>query len=69
MVYNGSAQAYTDKDTNLLPYSKYEYMVTAVNNVGKVNSLWKSIATKEAPPDSIPAPSIQVCKNKSILNT
>ncbi|XP_053408878.1 usherin-like [Mercenaria mercenaria] len=59
LVYNGSQQTYTDRGTELLPYTKYEYMVTAVNTVGKVNSLWKSVMTKEAPPDTVPAPAIE----------
>lgn len=60
LVYNGSAERYTDRDSELLPFSEYEYSVAAVNTVGKVNSLWAAVNTKEAAPDSVPAPSILV---------
>ena len=59
-MYNGSALQYTDKDSNLLPFSDYQYSVTALNNVGKVSSLWEVVTTKEGPPDSVPAPAINV---------
>ena len=65
LVYNGSQQTYTDRSSDLLPYTKYEYMVTAVNTVGKVNSLWKSIMTKEAAPITVPAPTIMVSNRTS----
>lgn len=60
LVYNGSSESNTDRDSELLPYKKYQYSVTAVNNVGKVDSLWAEIDTKEAPPESVPAPNILV---------
>ena len=65
LVYNGSALRYTDKDSNLLPYTDYQYSVTALNNVGKVSSLWEVVSTKEAPPDSVPAPAINVSNHTS----
>jgi len=61
LVYNGSADSYTDRDNELLPFTKYEFSVTAVNSVGKVDSLWTEIDTKEAPPENVAAPNILVC--------
>ena len=60
LVYNGSALEYTDKDSNLLPFTDYQYSVTALNRIGKVSSLWELVTTKEAPPDTVPAPAIEV---------
>lgn len=69
LVYNGSSESYTDRDSELLPFTKYEYSVTALNNVGKVNSLWAEIDTKEAPPASVPAPNILVCSITGIIQS
>ena len=60
MVYNGSGMEYTDRDSNLLPFTDYQYSVTVLNHVGKVSSLWELVTTKESPPDSVPAPAIEV---------
>ena len=67
LVYNGTALRYTDKDSNLLAFTDYQYSVTVRNNVGKVSSLWELVTTKEAPPDSVPAPAVNVSITSILL--
>ncbi|KAH3846702.1 hypothetical protein DPMN_089004 [Dreissena polymorpha] len=57
-IYNGSSRSYTDRASDLLPYTTYEYSVTAANVVGRVSSLWSRVVTKEAPPDNVLPPNI-----------
>ncbi|XP_052767673.1 usherin-like isoform X2 [Mya arenaria] len=66
MVYNGSSRSFTDRSSDLLPFTLYEYSVMGVNGVGKVSSLWSQVTTKEAPPDTVPAPLILETKPSSV---
>ena len=60
LVYSGTQVSHVDDDTALRPYTRYEYMVTAVNSQGKADSEWRRIRTKEAPPENVPPPTITV---------
>lgn len=45
-------------DTQLQPYTTYEYRVSAGNNAGQVFSRWIAATTLEGVPENIPAPTI-----------
>ena len=60
MIYSGLAEQYNDRDSELQPYTEYEYMVMAVNSEGLVGSSWERIRTREAPPEDVPAPTVKV---------
>lgn len=67
-VYNGTRLRYTDEDQKLLPYTDYQYRVMAANRVGKTNSLWQLVKTKEGPPDHVLPPKISVSFSKYLLS-
>ncbi|XP_053315134.1 usherin [Spea bombifrons] len=54
LVYNGSSTSF--KDVNVLPFTKYEYQVWAVNSAGKTPSPWVYCQTGPAAPEGVPAP-------------
>ena len=59
-VYNGTRLRYSDYDDRVRPYTEYQYMVSAVNSVGKADGPWASVFTKEAPPSGLQPPDIKV---------
>ena len=66
MIYSGMAEQYQDRDSELQPYTEYEYMVMAFNSEGLVSSEWERTRTKEAPPFGVPVPIIKVCYDMQI---
>ncbi|KAL5008917.1 hypothetical protein ScPMuIL_014498, partial [Solemya velum] len=66
MVYNGSSQQYTDKDMTVEPNSNYEYRVSSVNKAGRGTSTWSSVRTKQAPPDTVPPPTVNSTTSSTI---
>ena len=63
IVYNGPLLEYLDEDEDLLPYTDYQYMVTAANTEGQVVSLWGKVTTSEAAPDEMSTPTVKVRKH------
>ncbi|XP_077013931.1 usherin [Tamandua tetradactyla] len=54
LTYNGSSSSFMDSE--LLPYTEYEYQVWAVNSAGKAPSNWTWCKTGPAPPEGLRAP-------------
>ncbi|KAK7153113.1 hypothetical protein R3I93_011118 [Phoxinus phoxinus] len=58
---------FIDASDALLPFSEYEYRVTAVNSKGSVSSSWTSVRTLEAEPQGLDAPSAHPASAYSLL--
>lgn len=56
LIYSGADLEFIDLDSELLPYTVYEYMITAYNSVGHVTSMWANQRTLPAPPLQVPQP-------------
>lgn len=56
-----------DASDSLLPFSEYEYRVTAVNSKGSISSSWTSGRTLEAEPQGLDAPSAHPASAYSLL--
>ncbi|ELW55473.1 Usherin [Tupaia chinensis] len=54
LTYNGSSSSFMDSE--LLPFTEYEYQVWAVNSAGKAPSNWTWCRTGPAPPEGLHAP-------------
>ena len=60
-VYNGTKTEAIDKASNeLLPFSLYEYKVTAINSIGSVSTPWKygRAFTEQSTPEGVRLPEI-----------
>ncbi|XP_048585709.1 usherin isoform X2 [Nematostella vectensis] len=55
---NTNASQYQYLDTNLSPYTRYQYKVRALNKGGQVDSDWITVDTKEAPPGGVATPTV-----------
>ncbi|XP_077967518.1 usherin-like isoform X1 [Styela clava] len=65
IVYNGTERSFSD--SNLTPYTKYQYKVSAHNAAGDVTSDWSSLTrTGEAIPAQMPAPTFGRITERSI---
>lgn len=58
---------FIDASDSLLPFSEYEYRVTAVNSKGSISSSWTSVRTLEAEPQGLDAPSAHPASAYSLL--
>ncbi|XP_016124971.1 usherin [Sinocyclocheilus grahami] len=58
---------FTDASDSLLPFSEYEYRVTADNSKGSAFSSWTSVRTLEAEPQGMDAPSARPASAYSLL--
>ncbi|RXN19458.1 usherin [Labeo rohita] len=58
---------FIDASDSLLPFSEYEYRVTAVNSKGSTFSSWTSVRTLEAEPQDMDAPSAHPASAYSLL--
>ena len=47
------AQTYSYTDTNLMPFTEYQYSVVASNSQGSTQSPWQSAFTSQAPPAGV----------------
>ncbi|KAM9316854.1 usherin [Gastrophryne carolinensis] len=65
-VWSGGALEYTDISDELLPYTSYEYCVTAQNSVGTVKSPWTLVCTLEASPENMLPPSAKATSAYSV---
>ncbi|XP_058131204.1 usherin [Dasypus novemcinctus] len=54
LTYNGSSSSFMDSE--LLPFTEYEYQVWAVNSAGKAPSSWMWCRTGPVPPEGLSAP-------------
>ncbi|KAM9212500.1 usherin [Dugong dugon] len=54
LTYNGSSSSFIDSE--LLPFTEYEYQVWAVNSAGKAPSSWTWCRTGPAPPEGLQVP-------------
>ena len=56
LIYNGTDTFYVDSDPVLVPYTRYEYRITAYNGVGSTSSFATPVRLEESQPESIPVP-------------
>ncbi|KAG3258086.1 usherin, transcript variant X1 [Ictidomys tridecemlineatus] len=67
LIYNGSSNAFMDSE--LLPFTEYEYQVWAVNSAGKAPSSWTRCRTGPAPPEGLRAPTFHaVSSTQAVVN-
>ncbi|XP_016076620.1 PREDICTED: usherin [Miniopterus natalensis] len=67
LAYNGSAGSFTDSE--LAPFTEYEYQVWAVNSAGKAPSSWTQCRTGPAPPEGLRAPRFhKVSSTQAVVN-
>ncbi|XP_004700202.1 usherin [Echinops telfairi] len=67
LTYNGSASYFLDSE--LLPFTEYEYQVCAVNSAGKAPSNWTRCRTGPAPPEGLQAPKFhKVTSTQAVVN-
>ncbi|XP_045715406.1 usherin [Phyllostomus hastatus] len=67
LAYNGSASSFVDSE--LLPFTEYEYQVWAVNSAGKAPSSWTRCRTGPAPPEGLRAPRFhEVSSTQAVVN-
>ncbi|KAM5300669.1 usherin [Glossophaga mutica] len=67
LTYNGSASSFVDSE--LLPFTEYEYQVWAVNSAGKAPSSWTRCRTGPAPPEGLRAPRFHaVSSTQAVVN-
>nr|XP_018671138.2 usherin isoform X1 [Ciona intestinalis] len=65
LAANVTGTSYTDSD--LLPYTRYRFQVTALNGAGETTSLWSApMRSGEATPSGVPAPTFQDVSARSI---
>lgn len=58
---------FIDASDSLLPFSEYEYRVSADNSKGSASSSWTSVRTLEAEPQGMDAPSARPASAYSLL--
>ncbi|XP_004685295.1 PREDICTED: LOW QUALITY PROTEIN: usherin [Condylura cristata] len=67
LTYNGSSSSFMDSE--LLPFTEYEYQVWAVNSAGKATSNWTWCRTGPAPPEGLGAPKFHaVSSTQAVVN-
>ncbi|KAM4814939.1 usherin-like, partial [Thomomys bottae] len=67
LIYNGSLSSFTDSE--LLPFTEYEYQVWAVNSAGKASSNWTQCRTGPAPPEGLKAPTFHaISSTQAVAN-
>ncbi|XP_040841245.1 usherin [Ochotona curzoniae] len=67
LTYNGSESSFMDSE--LLPFTEYEYQVWAVNSAGKAASNWTWCRTGPAPPEGLRAPQfLAVSSTQAVVN-
>nr|XP_019599683.1 PREDICTED: usherin isoform X2 [Rhinolophus sinicus] len=67
LTYNGSSSSFVDSD--LLPFTEYEYQVWAVNSAGKAASSWTRCRTGPAPPEGLRPPKFHaVSSTQAVVN-
>ncbi|XP_002760562.4 usherin [Callithrix jacchus] len=67
LIYNGSSTSFIDSE--LLPFTEYEYQVWAVNSAGKAPSSWTWCRTRPAPPEGLRAPTFHaVSSTQAVVN-
>ena len=54
-------------DTNLVPFTLYEYAVRAINSAGSTQSVFVQVSTDSAAPVGVSAPTLTVVSSSSIL--
>ncbi|XP_004439711.1 PREDICTED: usherin [Ceratotherium simum simum] len=67
LTYNGSSSSFTDSE--LLPFTEYEYQVWAVNSAGKAASSWTRCRTGPAPPEGLRAPKFHAVSSTQAVAT
>lgn len=54
-------------DTDISPFTQYQYQVIAENKAGKAPSQWSlPVRSNEAPPDSVPTPELSDIRSRSV---
>ncbi|XP_028616049.1 usherin isoform X2 [Grammomys surdaster] len=67
LIYNGSLSSFMDSE--LLPFTEYEYQVWAMNSAGKAASNWTWCRTGPAPPEGLRAPMFHtVSSTQAVVN-
>ncbi|KAH9519521.1 Usherin [Bulinus truncatus] len=60
---NTSGDQFEYTDTNLQPYTTYQYRIQAYNALGSTLSPWQSVTTLQAAPDRVQPPTVQLVTN------
>ena len=55
-AYAGGPSIFTFTDQGLAPYTRYEYQLVVVNNIGSSSSQWTEVTTFEAAPTGVSTP-------------
>ena len=55
---NTDASTYSFTDTNLMPFTEYQYSIVASNSQGSTQSPWQSAFTTQAPPAGVKPPNV-----------
>ncbi|XP_056671903.1 usherin isoform X2 [Monodelphis domestica] len=67
LVYNGTLTSFTDSE--LLPFTEYEYQVWSGNSAGKSPSSWVQCKTGPAPPEGLQAPKFHaIFSTQAVVN-
>ncbi|KAM5206303.1 usherin isoform 2-T2 [Hipposideros larvatus] len=67
LAYNGSSSSFMDSE--LSPFTEYEYQVWAVNSAGKAASSWTRCRTGPAPPEGLRPPEFHaVSSTQAVVN-
>ena len=51
-------------DSNLKPYTNYQYQIRAVNSKGSTESPWQSVDTLQAKPDGLAPPIVSYVQDR-----
>ncbi|XP_048212729.1 usherin [Perognathus longimembris pacificus] len=67
LIYNGSSRSFIDSE--LMPFTEYEYQVWAVNSAGKAWSNWTQCRTGPAPPEGLRVPTFHaISSTQAVVN-
>ncbi|CAH2254292.1 usherin [Pelobates cultripes] len=66
-IWTEGPLVYMSSSNDLLPYTQYEYCITAQNSKGSVKSSWSMIYTLESEPQDLEPPTAQVTSAYSVF--
>ena len=63
-IFNPTEETYEYADTNLKPFTRYEYSIRATNSKGSTESPWQAIETLQAKPENLAPPTLSHIGNE-----